>query len=170
MSMDVEEFYDQDPRRRASDEIEFGREWSENGQRFEVAWIADTGEVYVMAEPYSRRDISAESVTVEVLAVIEGETPSIRCSQDGGKLWRSPTAWPGCANASLAQRIRGSELSRICVPNADYRPARSAPERHVRGRLLYACSVFVDRPKPWSLCAPQPGRAVRRVRRVVRAG
>ena len=70
--MDIEEFYDQDPRRRASDEIEFGREWSENGLRFEVSWIADTGEVYVMAEPSSRREISTESVTVEVLAVIEG--------------------------------------------------------------------------------------------------
>jgi hypothetical protein len=37
MSMDIEEFYELDPRRRSSDEIEFGREWSENGQRFEVS-------------------------------------------------------------------------------------------------------------------------------------
>ena len=70
--MDIEEFYDQDPRRRASDETEFGREWSEDDRRFEVSWIADTGEVYVMAEPYSRREISTESVTVEVLGVIKG--------------------------------------------------------------------------------------------------
>jgi len=70
--MDIEDLYDQDPRRRASDEIEFGREWSENGVRFEVSWIADTGEVYVMAEPYSRHEISTESVTVEVLGVIKG--------------------------------------------------------------------------------------------------
>ena len=68
--MDIDEFYDQDPRRRASEEIEFGRDWSEHDLRFEVSWIADTGEVYVMAEPYSRREISAESVTVEILAVI----------------------------------------------------------------------------------------------------
>jgi hypothetical protein len=70
--MDIEEFYEQDPRRQASDEIEFGREWSENDVRFEVAWIADTGEFYAMAEPYSRREISTASVTVEVLAVING--------------------------------------------------------------------------------------------------
>ena len=69
--MDIEEFYDQDPRRRASDEIEFGHEWYENGLRFEVAWVADTGEVYAMAED-SRRRVSTQSVTVEVLAVIEG--------------------------------------------------------------------------------------------------
>jgi hypothetical protein len=72
VSMDIEEFYDQDPRRQASEEIEFGREWYENDERFEVAWVADTGEVYAMAEPYSRRGVSTQSVTVEVLAVIEG--------------------------------------------------------------------------------------------------
>lgn len=70
--MDIEEFYDQDPRRQSSDEVEFGREWSENGSRFEVAWITDTGELYVMAEPSGRRQVTTESVTVEVLAVIEG--------------------------------------------------------------------------------------------------
>src|SRR5262249_9691423 len=72
VSMDIEEFYDQDPRRRASDEIEFGREWSENDRQFEVSWVADTGELYVMAEPYSRREISTESVTVELLGVVNG--------------------------------------------------------------------------------------------------
>jgi hypothetical protein len=70
--MDIEEFYDEDPRRQASDEIEFGREWYENDLRFEVAWVADTGEVYAMAEPSGRRAVTTESVTVEVLAVIEG--------------------------------------------------------------------------------------------------
>ena len=69
--MDIEEFYDQDPRRQASEEIEFGREWYENDLQFEVAWVADTGEVYAMAEPDSRRRVSTQSVTVEVLAVIE---------------------------------------------------------------------------------------------------
>ena len=70
--MDIEEFYEQDPRRQASDEIEFGRDWYEHDLRFEVAWVAETGEVYAMAEPNSRRGISTESVTVEILAVIEG--------------------------------------------------------------------------------------------------
>ncbi len=70
--MDIEEFYDQDPRRRASDETEFGREWSEDDRRLEVSWVADSGEVYVMAEPYSRRELSTESVTVEILGVIKG--------------------------------------------------------------------------------------------------
>ncbi len=70
--MDIEEFYDEDERRRASDEIQFGRDWYEGDLRHEVAWIADTGEVYAMAEPFDRRGISIESVTVEILGVIEG--------------------------------------------------------------------------------------------------
>jgi hypothetical protein len=88
--MDIEEFYDQDPRRRASDETEFGREWSEDDRRFEVSWVADTGEVYVMAEPYSRREISTESVTVEVLGVIEGRD-AIDSALTG---WREAMAKP----------------------------------------------------------------------------
>jgi hypothetical protein len=70
--MDVEEFYEQDPRRQASDELEFGRDWYEGDMRYEVAWIADTGEVFAMAEPSSRRGITTESVTVEVLGIVDG--------------------------------------------------------------------------------------------------
>jgi hypothetical protein len=51
-SVDISEFYDADERRRQSEEIEFGREWtSRDGVRFEVNWITDTGELYVMREP-----------------------------------------------------------------------------------------------------------------------
>ena len=47
--MDIEEFYDADPRRRASDEVRFGDEWTDaDGGRYEVLWVADTGEVYAM--------------------------------------------------------------------------------------------------------------------------
>jgi hypothetical protein len=50
--MDIEEFYDADPRRRSSEETEFGREWSDAaGGRTELSWVADTGELYAMAEP-----------------------------------------------------------------------------------------------------------------------
>ena len=50
--MDIEEFYDADPRRRASEEVPFGHEWTDaDGGRYEVQWVVDTGEVYVMFEP-----------------------------------------------------------------------------------------------------------------------
>jgi hypothetical protein len=79
--MDIEEFYDADPRRRESEEIEFGREWSSSGVRTELSWVADTGELYAMAEPAGSvemdplgdtrvDDLPTELVTVEILGVI----------------------------------------------------------------------------------------------------
>jgi hypothetical protein len=90
VTMNIDEFYEQDPRRQASDEIEFGREWYENDQRYEVAWVADTGEVYAMAEPQPRRGVTVESVTVEVLAVIEGRE-AVTAALAG---WRDAMARP----------------------------------------------------------------------------
>ena len=104
--MDIEEFYDQDPRRRASEEIEFGREWSEDDRRFEVSWLADTGEVYVMAEPYSRHEISTESVTVQVLGVIKGRD-AINSALAG---WQEAMAMPNSL-AWVRERVTGASGS-----------------------------------------------------------
>jgi hypothetical protein len=50
--VDIEEFYDENPVRRTSEELEFGREWTDDkGNRYEVSWVHDTGELYVMGEP-----------------------------------------------------------------------------------------------------------------------
>ena len=106
--MDIDEFYDGDPRRRASDEIEFGREWSESGLRFEVSWIAETGEVYVMAEPYSRHEISTESVTVEVLGIIDGRE-AINSVFEG---WQEEMVKPNSL-AWVRQRVAGATDSKI---------------------------------------------------------
>jgi hypothetical protein len=80
--MDIEEFYDADPRRRESEEIEFGREWSDaNGMRTELSWVADTGELYAMAEPSGSvemdpfgdtrvDDLPTDALTVEILGTV----------------------------------------------------------------------------------------------------
>jgi hypothetical protein len=80
--MDIEQFYDADPRRRESEEIEFGREWSDaKGVRTELSWVADTGELYAMAEPVEAvymdpvgdtrvGELPTELVTVEILGVV----------------------------------------------------------------------------------------------------
>jgi hypothetical protein len=50
--VDIEEFYAADERRRRSEEIELGTDWHDDRNvRYEVSWVADTGELYVMAEP-----------------------------------------------------------------------------------------------------------------------
>ena len=80
--MDIEEFYDADPRRRESEEIEFGREWSDaNGMRTELSWVADTGELYAMAEPAGSVEMDpfgdtrvdnlpTDALTVEILGTV----------------------------------------------------------------------------------------------------
>ncbi len=52
--MDIEEFYDADERRRRSPELELGRDWHDQyGVRYELNWVEETGELYVMREPYA---------------------------------------------------------------------------------------------------------------------
>ncbi|MDA8343824.1 MAG: hypothetical protein M0007_16605 [Actinomycetota bacterium] len=49
--MDIEQFYDQDERRRNSAEVEFGTQWFDaKGSRYELSWVEDTGELYAMLE------------------------------------------------------------------------------------------------------------------------
>jgi hypothetical protein len=53
--MDIDAFYEGDPRRRPSPEIELGSEWLDaDGTRHELNWVQDTGELYVMREPAPR--------------------------------------------------------------------------------------------------------------------
>jgi hypothetical protein len=50
--VNIEDFYAADERRRASTEIELGRDWRDvNGTRYELTWVEDTGELYLMREP-----------------------------------------------------------------------------------------------------------------------
>ena len=50
--MDIEEFYEADERRRRSAEIELGLDWHDvHDVRYELNWVQDTGELYVMREP-----------------------------------------------------------------------------------------------------------------------
>lgn len=50
--MDIDEFYEAEPRRRASAELELGSEWlDKDGVRHELNYVEDTGELYVVREP-----------------------------------------------------------------------------------------------------------------------
>ena len=82
--MDIEEFYEADERRRRSEEIELGTDWRDaQGVRYELSWVADTGELYVMREPTSRMaedpfgnllagSVRAGALTVAVVGWIPG--------------------------------------------------------------------------------------------------
>jgi hypothetical protein len=80
--MNIEEFYDQDERRRESQEIELGSAWHDAaGRRFELSYVVDTGEVYLMSAPDTKMiedpfgDIAVDhepvdALTVDVIAMV----------------------------------------------------------------------------------------------------
>jgi hypothetical protein len=80
--VDIEEFYAADERRRASEEFEFGQDWHDAaGVRYELSWVVDTGELYIMREPNEgvvedpfgdvfRMPMPTSAVTVGVLGVV----------------------------------------------------------------------------------------------------
>jgi hypothetical protein len=50
--MDIDQFYEADERRRESEEVELGTEWRDaHGVRYELNWVQETSELYVMREP-----------------------------------------------------------------------------------------------------------------------
>jgi len=81
--VDLEQFYDADPRRRSSEELEFGNDWLDNGARTQVSWVETTGEIYAMRDPLGAlvadvigdtraSPVTDEDLTVEVLGIVEG--------------------------------------------------------------------------------------------------
>jgi hypothetical protein len=81
--VDLEQFYEADPRRRHSAELEFGRDWSDAVGRCEVSWVEATGEVYAMREPDATvvgdafgdmkvTGVSDAQLVIEVLGIVAG--------------------------------------------------------------------------------------------------
>jgi hypothetical protein len=81
--VDLEQFYEADPSRRHSEELEFGTDWDEAGARTQVSWVEATGELYAMRDPLGglqsdvigdmrATPVSDKQLTVEVLGVVSG--------------------------------------------------------------------------------------------------
>jgi hypothetical protein len=80
--VNIEEFYDADERRRESQELELGNDWSDAaGQLFDLSYVVATGELYLMAAPDAEvfEDTfgdtgtlpePVEALAVEILAVV----------------------------------------------------------------------------------------------------
>jgi hypothetical protein len=90
--VNIEEFYAADPRRRHSEELEFGIEWTEGTQRCSVSRVADTGEMYLMREPYGAvggvmgdgwvADVPLDQLVVEIIGVVPGK-PAVEAVMSG---------------------------------------------------------------------------------------
>jgi hypothetical protein len=81
--VDLDQFYNEDPRRRHSEELEFGRDWTDEQCRVVISWVQDTGELYAMREPHVGyaadglgglwvEHAKTRDLTVEVLGVVPG--------------------------------------------------------------------------------------------------
>jgi len=100
--LDIEEFYDGDERRRTSEELQFGEDWHDShGRRYELNWVADTGEVYVMADdpppvwsdPFGdvmALPVDADDLGVRVLTVVNDRDDLLRRLEG----WREAMALP----------------------------------------------------------------------------
>ncbi len=111
--MNIEQFYAQDERRRRSEEIELGTEWHDaQGARYELSWVADTGELYVMSEPGVPMtedlfgDVYRSDVPVDEIAVaIVGWVPERRAMEEALAGWEEAMAGPGSL-AWISERLR----------------------------------------------------------------
>jgi hypothetical protein len=111
--MDIEGFYRADERRRRSEEVEFGTDWHDSAKaRYEVSWVADTGELYLMGEPNEpfRVDlfgdmfelaVPTEAVTVAVIGWV-ADRSRLEQILDG---WPAAMAGPDSLSW-LAERLR----------------------------------------------------------------
>ncbi len=74
--MNIEEFYEQDERRRESQELELGGDWHDAaGTRYDLGYVVATGELYTMAAPLANAnedpfgDVAVDREPVSVLTV-----------------------------------------------------------------------------------------------------
>lgn len=117
--MNIEEFYAQDERRRRSEEIELGTEWHDAaGARYELSWVADTGELYMMSEPgvpmtedlfgdMYRSDVPVDEITVAVV----GWVPERAAVEDVLQGWEEAMARPNSA-AWITERLAERQVPR----------------------------------------------------------
>jgi hypothetical protein len=116
--VNIEDFYAADERRRASTEIEFGRDWHDaNDKRFELSWVQDTGELYLMSEPtpaayedalgdYEVDSVTNDELVVDLLGVVTTHD-AVEAVLEG---WKAAMAKPRGVEW-LTERLRSAGVS-----------------------------------------------------------
>jgi hypothetical protein len=112
--MDIEEFYSSDERRRQSAEVELGTNWFDaKGNRYELSWVEDTGELYTMLElipeadsftPFG--DIEVENLPVDrVVVMVVGHIPTLEGVEEVLSGWPQQMTQPD-GISWVAERLR----------------------------------------------------------------
>ncbi len=117
-AVNIEDFYAADERRRASAEIEFGQDWHNAAKaRFELSWVQDTGELYLMGEPTPSvyedpiGDFEVDSMTNDELVVtVLGVVPTHDAVEEVLKGWGEAMAQPEGVEW-LTERLRSAGVS-----------------------------------------------------------
>jgi hypothetical protein len=117
--MDIEQFYAEDERRRRSEEIELGTDWHDaDGARYELSWVADTGELYVMREPTVPMtedpfgDVYRSNVPVdEITVAVVGWIPDRHALEGVLEGWEDVMAEPNSVSW-IAERLRARNVPR----------------------------------------------------------
>ena len=118
--MDIEQFYSADERRRRSAEVEFGNNWFDaKGNRYELSWVEDTGELYAMLEltpeadtwtPFG--DVEVEDTAVDSLVVyVLGTIPTRPAVEQLLEGWADHMSDPDGVHW-VAERLRSAGIAR----------------------------------------------------------
>jgi hypothetical protein len=117
--MDIEQFYSADERRRQSAEVEFGTNWfDDKGNRYELSWVEDTGELYAMLElipeadswtPFG--DIEVENLPVDrVVVTVVGNITTLEGVEGILAGWSEKMATPD-GISWVAERLRSNGVA-----------------------------------------------------------
>jgi hypothetical protein len=122
--VDLEQFYNEDSRRRHSEELEFGRDWTDEQGRCEVSWVAETGELYAMREPeigYAADGLGGmwvegaqtRDLMVEVLGVVDSRDAiaSVMSGWEQAMLEPNSLSWVRARVANAANEMTDPKAS-----------------------------------------------------------
>lgn len=125
--MNIEDFYSADERRRQSAEIELGTNWYDAaGNRYELSWVEDTGELYAMLEmvpgaesftPFGDIEIPKTPVD-EVVVTIVGYIPTREEMEKVLAGWEAEMAKPD-GITWVADRLRQNGVPSTAPTSSD---------------------------------------------------
>jgi hypothetical protein len=117
--MNIEDFYSADERRRQSAEIELGTNWYDAaGNRYELSWVEDTGELYAMLEMAPGAIEIPKTPVDEVVVTMVGYIPTREDMEKVMAGWEAEMAKPD-GITWVADRLRQNGVPSTAPTSSD---------------------------------------------------
>lgn len=152
--MNIERFYEENAHRRDSEELEFGMDWSDDaGNLFQLSWVEQTGELYVMTEfEFPRVEVLGVAATrSDVEQLLAGWPEAMR--EPGSLAWvRDRVAGrthapPGTSSSKQPHELDGAfEFTEPLDPK--YQTKLTVVMACATGALAALMQLFLPRPDP----------------------